>query len=75
MILGSPASLDIDHIKSQIHVPGVVRIHDLHVWGLTPSQWVLTAHVVIGKSSMVSEKLTFFINFNQSELKFEVQDF
>ena len=51
---GSPASLDIDHIKTQINVPGVVRIHDLHVWGLTPSQWVLTAHVVIGE---------FFVNF------------
>ena len=48
---GSPASLDIDHIKTQINVPGVVRIHDLHVWGLTPQQWVLTAHVVIGESA------------------------
>ena len=33
-------------------MPGVKRIHDLHVWGLTPSQWVLTAHVVIGKSEL-----------------------
>ena len=44
----------MDKIKREINVPGVVRIHDLHVWALTPSQWVLTAHLVIGKGPIFS---------------------
>jgi len=68
---GSPASLDIDHIKTQINVPGVVRIHDLHVWGLTPQQWVLTAHVVIDTSSYnVEEVLREAINALKNDSRF-----
>ena len=46
--------MDLDKIKRQITVPGVLRIHDLHVWALTPSQWVITAHLVIGKATAIA---------------------
>ena len=46
---GAPREIDYDKIKQEMTVDGVQRIHDLHIWALTPQQWVLTAHVVISK--------------------------
>ncbi|CBY10453.1 unnamed protein product [Oikopleura dioica] len=44
---GSPAGLNLEQVKKDISVDGVMKVHDLHAWALTPQQWVLTAHVVI----------------------------
>lgn len=48
---GVPQGIDFDAVKKEITVDGVLKIHDLHIWALTPQQWVLTAHVVISKTS------------------------
>ena len=43
-----PASLDTEEIERDIRkVPGVMDVHDLHVWSITPGSVVLTAHVVV----------------------------
>lgn len=44
---GSPSGLNLEQVKKDISVDGVMKVHDLHAWALTPQQWVLTAHVVI----------------------------
>jgi cobalt-zinc-cadmium efflux system protein len=47
---GSPIEIDIDHVEETIRgVPGVVDMHDLHVWSISEGFDVLTVHVVIGK--------------------------
>ena len=43
-----PASLDTEEIERDIRrVPGVMDVHDLHIWSITPGNVVLTAHVVV----------------------------
>jgi cobalt-zinc-cadmium efflux system protein len=37
-------SIDIDEVKKRLlHLPGVVSIHDLHVWSLSTTEAALTA--------------------------------
>jgi cobalt-zinc-cadmium efflux system protein len=44
----TPTDLDIRELERTIlETPGVSAVHDLHVWCLTPSQPMLTAHVVL----------------------------
>ena len=46
LLEGVPRELDIDKLKSKLSsVEGVVDLHDLHVWELTPGAPYLTAHV------------------------------
>ncbi|QWF20607.1 cation diffusion facilitator family transporter [Nocardioides sp. LMS-CY] len=43
-----PAGMDVDHIVGDLAaVPGVVDVHDLHVWTLTSGMNVATAHLVV----------------------------
>jgi cobalt-zinc-cadmium efflux system protein len=45
----APAYVDLDAIKTELlAVPGVVDVHDLHVWTLTSEMDVASAHVMIG---------------------------
>jgi cobalt-zinc-cadmium efflux system protein len=45
---GTPTHVDIGQLERTIlDTPGVSAVHDLHVWCLTPSQPMLTAHVVL----------------------------
>ena len=47
---GSPVEIDIEHVEDTIRlVPGVVDLHDLHVWSISEGFDVLTVHIVIGK--------------------------
>ena len=53
---GSPSGLNLEQVKKDISVDGVMKVHDLHAWALTPQQWVLTAHVVISKLKNSSDQ-------------------
>ncbi len=48
LLEGVPAHLDLTAIEEAItQVPGVVRVHDLHVWTLTSGRDAMSAHVVV----------------------------
>lgn len=48
LLEGVPAHLDLSAIEEAItQVPGVVRVHDLHVWTLTSGREAMSAHVVV----------------------------
>jgi cobalt-zinc-cadmium efflux system protein len=45
----APAHVDLDALRDDLRaVPGVVDVHDLHVWTLTSEMEVASAHVMIG---------------------------
>lgn len=45
----APVHVDLDAIKAELlALPGVVDVHDLHVWTLTSEMDVASAHVMIG---------------------------
>ena len=47
-----PSDLDLSEVEKKIRsVPGVVDVHDLHVWSITSGSVVLTAHVVVSEDA------------------------
>jgi cobalt-zinc-cadmium efflux system protein len=48
LLEGTPAHLELGEIEAaMIRVPGVRRVHDLHVWTLTSGREAMSAHVVV----------------------------
>lgn len=44
---GAPAGIAVDQVRADLlALPGVVAVHDLHVWGLSTTDAALTAHLV-----------------------------
>jgi cobalt-zinc-cadmium efflux system protein len=49
LVQAAPPGMDLAQIKSKLAaLPGVVDIHDLHVWTLTSGMEVASAHLMIG---------------------------
>jgi len=49
---GTPAGVDLEELREHISgVPGVLDVHDLHVWAITSGMPVLSAHVVVCDSA------------------------
>lgn len=45
---GAPAHVDVDEVRDCLAtLPGVVGVHDLHVWSITSGMEALSAHLVI----------------------------
>jgi cobalt-zinc-cadmium efflux system protein len=52
LMQATPRHLDLVEIQTTLEaVPGVARVHDLHVWTLTSGLFTLTAHVVVNGAS------------------------
>ena len=48
LLEGTPAHLELSEIEqAMLKVPGVQRVHDLHVWTLTSGREAMSAHVVV----------------------------
>ncbi len=48
MFDGVPASVDLGEVRSLLEgLPGVARVHDLHVWAMGTSEIALTAHLLM----------------------------
>jgi cobalt-zinc-cadmium efflux system protein len=45
---GVPRSIDPDAVEAQLGgLPGVARVHDLHIWSMSTTEYALTAHLVM----------------------------
>ena len=52
LMQATPRHLDLPQLQAAIEaIPGVDRVHDLHVWTLTSGLFTLTAHVVVNGST------------------------
>ena len=52
LLEGTPARVSHDQVKATIErVPGVLAVHDLHVWSLTTGMDNLSAHVLVGDAA------------------------
>ena len=52
LLEAAPAGLDPDAIgRALVAVPGVVEVHDLHVWEVTSGFPALSAHVIVGRET------------------------
>ena len=58
LLEGVPEGMDIDEIqKSMLAVPGVISVHDFHVWAITSGKTSLTAHVVYNTAYSPEDQL------------------
>jgi cobalt-zinc-cadmium efflux system protein len=50
---GTPAGLDIGHLRTALvdGVAGVVEVHHVHAWSLTPSQSLVTLHAEVSEGA------------------------
>lgn len=47
-LAGVPRSIDPDAVEAQLkNLPGVALVHDLHIWPMSTTETVLTAHLVV----------------------------
>jgi len=48
LLEGTPAHVDLAAVRREMEsVPGVARVHDLHVWTITSGMYALSAHAVL----------------------------
>ncbi|MFV9511775.1 cation diffusion facilitator family transporter [Tepidibacillus sp. LV47] len=48
LLEGVPSNFDVDEItKDMESVPGVHSVHDVHIWGISAEEVMLTAHIVV----------------------------
>ena len=78
---GVPAGVSLEEVRTAVlATPGVLSVHDLHVWSLGSRDPVLTAHVVIAEKSDVPQLrdtlvagLDATFNINHVTLQIEVE--
>jgi cobalt-zinc-cadmium efflux system protein len=47
-LAGVPSSIDFDAVETHLSsLPGVARVHDLHIWSTSTTDFALTAHLVM----------------------------
>lgn len=55
LLEGTPRSVNLDELRTAMKkVPGVVSVHDLHVWSLTSKSHALAAHVRVIEMPLAS---------------------
>jgi cobalt-zinc-cadmium efflux system protein len=78
----TPAHIDFDEVKHVLqHLPNVVAVHDLHIWGLSTKQTALTVHLVFAQRAEVqvdyheiNKKLKEKFNIDHVTIQVEVND-
>jgi cobalt-zinc-cadmium efflux system protein len=49
LVQAAPPELDLERLRGDLEaIPGVVDLHDLHVWTLTSGMEVASAHILVG---------------------------
>lgn len=50
---GAPGHIQPEAIESSLlQIPGVVAVHDLHIWALSPGKSSLTAHITVSQNKL-----------------------
>lgn len=58
LLEGTPADVNLASLRQSVeNVPGVVGVHDLHVWSLTSSMNAASMHVILGDGAIYHEVL------------------
>jgi len=80
----SPAHVNVDELVREMKaVPGVLGIHDLHVWSITPSIHALSCHLLVENQSIsqgclllegVNELLSSRFSIEHSTIQMETEE-
>lgn len=69
---GVPDSIDLNAVRSYLAAqPGVIEVHDLHVWAMSTSEVALTAHLVTNGEQLKDDFLSRVANELHNEYGIE----
>jgi cobalt-zinc-cadmium efflux system protein len=72
LVQAAPAHLDVTAVRNRLtEVPGVVDVHDLHVWTLTSGMEVASAHLTLEPQAQVGPVLAAARESLQDEFRIE----
>lgn len=59
LLEGTPSDINLADVKATLNsIPGVISIHDLHVWSLTYGMNALSVHILVGQNVSANDLLT-----------------
>nr|CAH7758697.1 unnamed protein product [Callosobruchus chinensis] len=76
-----PDTIDIDSLKADllVHFPDIVNIHDVHVWQLTASKVISTAHIIFQNpkvyNKIMEEVKSFFVEYGITQVTIQPEFF
>jgi cobalt-zinc-cadmium efflux system protein len=81
-LAGVPAGIDLGKVRLFLsELPGVSRVHDLHIWPLSTTQTALTCHLVMSDghpgdhfTSRIAQSLHAQFNIEHSTLQIELSE-
>lgn len=82
MLLAVPTSIDIKKLRTTIfEFPGLIDIHDLHIWPISTTETALSAHLVVTSESFqesftrsIEHKIKTFFPISHVTLQLELKD-
>jgi cobalt-zinc-cadmium efflux system protein len=80
LLEGTPTDVNVTDLKKSLEeIPGVVMIHDLHVWSLTSGMNAMSVHVVVQPGTAYNQMLKVLAdrvtaNFNVSHTTFQLEE-
>ncbi|RMG48538.1 MAG: cation transporter [Acidobacteria bacterium] len=83
LLEATPAHIDIEAVKQSMQrITGVLDIHDLHIWTITPGKEALSAHIILDEKAShkatleaLQEKLREEFGIAHATLQLETPDF
>lgn len=74
LLQGVPEEFDLIRIEADIKgIPGVIEVHDLHLWALTSGRNVFTAHLVLSPQAS-NEKEVLLATSNMLRTRYDITD-
>jgi cobalt-zinc-cadmium efflux system protein len=84
LLEGTPRSVDMDELRgAMLRTPGVVNVHDLHIWSLTSQSHALSCHVQVVEMPLaetpkllerLNHELRDHFGINHTTIQLEVTD-
>jgi cobalt-zinc-cadmium efflux system protein len=83
LLEATPAHIDIEAVKQALRqVSGVLDLHDLHIWTITPGREALSAHIVLCEGAcykttlgLLQDRLKQEFGIDHATLQLETPDF
>lgn len=77
-----PKGIDVEELQGALEqVPGVIKVHDLHVWAVTSGVFTLSAHAVIAPDGnphaildRIEDKLKTQFSIEHTTIQLEIED-
>ena len=83
LLQSAPPGFDVKHIEAELlgHVPGVVEVHDIHVWSMTGERPTVTLHACLaagvqgyGVPKLIHERLRERLHVEHTTVQIEELD-